>query len=445
MTCQSVEKNAQLILETERYIWKHPETGYREWNTTKYLAERYERLGYELTFAGDIPGFYTVFDTGRPGPTVLVFGELDALLCPTHPEADPETGAVHICGHNCQSAALLGLAAALKEPGAAEGLSGRIKLCAVPAEETIELDYREELLQKGVIRYMSGKTEFLSRGYFDDCDMAFMLHTSTRPDGKFHSNAGGNGFLMKNLVFKGKSAHAGNGGPLGINALYAANVAMTAANALRETFRDEDHVRFHPIVTEAGTAVNAIPERVKMESFVRGASLDAISDAARKIDRAMAGAAASMGASLEIHDRPGDSPYSNDPLMLALMEETIRELAGEEGYFRDPVWSGGSSDMGDMAQVMPVVQPYAPGAIGKSHGADFYVKDPYTACVKCAKVYLGFLHKLLDNGAEGAYRVLKQASVPFPDKQDFLKKLDAMRADKQAVLYHEDGTVTLKF
>lgn len=441
----AVEKNKQLILDAERYLWKHPETGYREWNTTAYLSGLYERLGYEVHLAGDIPGFYAVYDTGKPGPTVLVFGEMDALLCPTHEEADPETGAVHICGHHCQSAALLGLAAALKEPGVADGMCGKIKLCAVPAEETIENGFREELYQKGVIRHFGGKMEFLSRGYFDDCDLGFMMHTSTRSDGKFHSNTGSNGFLMKNVIFKGKSAHAGSGGPMGINALYAANVAMTAANALRETFRDEDHVRFHPIIAEGGAAVNAIPARVRMESFVRGATLDVIMDANRKINRAMAGAAVSMGASLEIHDRPGDSPYRNDPVMLELFEEAIRGVVGEDGYLRNPLWAGGSSDMGDMAQVMPIIQPYAPGAVGKSHGTDFYVTDPYTACVKCAEVYLAFMHALLDGDAAGAYKVLRESEVPYPDRKEFLKKVEELRRDKEAVLYNEDGTVTLDF
>ena len=81
--------------------------------------------------AEDITGFYTVIDTGKPEPEVLVLGELDSLICANHPDADPETGAVHCCGHSAQCAALLGLAAALKEPGILDGLSGRIRLCAV--------------------------------------------------------------------------------------------------------------------------------------------------------------------------------------------------------------------------------------------------------------------------------------------------------------------------
>ena len=110
----AVDKYRKLILDSERYIWNNPETGYKEVKTSKYMQETFESLGYELTLAGDIPGFYTVVDTGRPGPMVLIFGEIDSLICWEHPDADPNTGAVHCCGHAAQSAALLGIAAALK-------------------------------------------------------------------------------------------------------------------------------------------------------------------------------------------------------------------------------------------------------------------------------------------------------------------------------------------
>jgi metal-dependent amidase/aminoacylase/carboxypeptidase family protein len=110
---QAVEKYSKLILDTERYIWKNPETGFREWKTTVYMADIFEQLGYKLKMAGNIPGFYTDIDTGKPGPKILILGEMDSLIGKTHPEADPNTYAVHSCGHNTQCAALVGIAAAL--------------------------------------------------------------------------------------------------------------------------------------------------------------------------------------------------------------------------------------------------------------------------------------------------------------------------------------------
>ena len=174
----AVDKYRDLILEAERYIWKNPETGYKEVKTSKYLAEQFEKLGYKLTYADGITGFYTVIDTGREGPEVLVLGELDSIICPAHPEADPVTGAVHSCGHNAQCAALLGVAAALTDEKVLSNLSGRIRLCAVPAEELLEIEYRSRLMKEGKIKYFGGKPEFLHRGYFDGVDIAFMVHTS---------------------------------------------------------------------------------------------------------------------------------------------------------------------------------------------------------------------------------------------------------------------------
>ncbi len=94
-----VDRHRDEILSAQRYIWKNPETGYREYKTAAYMEKLFENLGYRLTRAETVPGFFTEIDTGRPGPKVLVFGELDSILCPTHPDANPETGAVHACGH----------------------------------------------------------------------------------------------------------------------------------------------------------------------------------------------------------------------------------------------------------------------------------------------------------------------------------------------------------
>ena len=62
---RAVDKYRDMILEAERFIWKHPETGYREAVTSAYMAEKFRALGYELTMAEGITGFYTVVDTGR--------------------------------------------------------------------------------------------------------------------------------------------------------------------------------------------------------------------------------------------------------------------------------------------------------------------------------------------------------------------------------------------
>ena len=175
----AVEKYQKLILDAERYIWKHPETGYKEFKTSAYMAEVFTSLGYDLVMADGITGFYTVVDTCKPGPEILILAELDSVICPEHKDADPVTGAVHSCGHNTQCAALIGIAAALKEPGILDKFCGKIRLCAVPAEELLEIEYRTGLKKEGKIKYLGGKSEFLSRGYFDGVDLAFLVHAAT--------------------------------------------------------------------------------------------------------------------------------------------------------------------------------------------------------------------------------------------------------------------------
>ena len=436
-----VEKHSAMILEAERYIWKHPETGYKEFTTSKYLEEKFEALGYELVKAGNIPGFYTVLDTGRPGPEVLILGELDSLICPNHPESDPETGNVHACGHHAQCAALLGIAAALKEEGACDELCGRIRLCAVPAEELIEIGYRMDLKEKGIIRYFGGKGEFLYRGYFDGVDLAFMVHTTT---GGFAARKGSVGCLAKTVYYKGVASHAGGSPWNGRNALYAATQGISAANAIRETFAESDIIRFHPIITHGGEAVNAIPELVTLESYVRGSTFEGIKKASAKINRALIGGALSLGANVEIVDMPGYAPLRNDQNMVKVVADAIElALPGETFNYSDSIGSG-STDMAELCSLMPVVHPYCPGAQGNSHGANYYIVDPYSACVKSAKMQLGMLYLLLKDDAKRAKEIKAEFKPAFQSKEEYFSYIDEFFSAGDRITYKEDGTAEVK-
>ncbi len=439
---QAVEKHKDMILEAERHIWKNPEPGYREWKTHAYLKERYEAFGYELHEAGDIPGFYTDIDTGKPGPTIAVFGEMDSLIIPSHPECDPQTGAVHACGHHCQSAALLGLAAALKEPGVLDGLCGKIRLIAVPAEEGIEIDFRLGLKKDGIIKYMCGKPEFLRRGYLDGVDLAMMVHTSQNMG--LACNKGSNGALIKYATFTGRSAHAGGAPHKGLNALYAASTALSAANALRETFQEKDTVRYHPIITKGGNVVNAIPDEVITESYLRAATVDATKAESLKINRAFAGAAAAMGCGVRFTDVHGFAPRYNDPNMKDVFKMIAADFFAEENLNFTDAWGTASSDMGDIACVIPSVHPHIYGAQGASHGPEWVIVDPYTACVVSAKIQLGALAAFLENGAERAQYVIDNKCVPYASKEEYFAAVDSLSFDGEGVIYNEDGTVTLK-
>lgn len=437
-----VARHRQEILDAERYIWKNPETGYKEWKTHAYLAEAFEKMGYTLTLAGDIPGFYAELDTGRKGPTVAVFGEMDSLIIAGHPECDPETKAVHACGHNAQTAALLGLAAALKEPGALDGLSGKIRLVVVPAEELIEAEYRQELRKAGKIHYFGGKQEFMYRGLLDGVDMAFMMHSTSLP--ATYINRFWNGCISKTVCYKGVSAHAGGAPHLGVNALYAANLGLNAINALRETFKDNSHIRVHPIMTAGGDAVNAIPDTVRLESYVRGATLEDILQINRKVNRALAATAAAMGGNVQLQDIPGYMPETDDPMFMELVGEAMNAVL-DEAYVHYDGFTTGCTDMGDISCVMPTVQFCMAGASGKGHGIDYRIADPEKACVQAAQIQLITLVKLLSDDAKRAKEILAQFKPLFATKQDYFDTMDKLFLDVEAVEYAEDGSVKLTF
>lgn len=442
---RAVEKHRALILQAERDIWKTPETGFKEYETSKYLEKRMEALGYALTKAEGITGFYTQIDTGREGPTVLLLAEMDSVVCRSHPESNPETGAVHACGHHAQCAAFLGVAAALTDKTLLSGLCGKIRLCAVPAEECLETDFRAELQKQGKIKYFGGKTEFLSRGYFDGVDMAFMVHTG---QGKWSSVclSGDSGFIAKTVVYKGVTGHAACGAHLAKNALYAATCGLNAVNALRETFRDQDTVRFHPIITHGGDTVNNIPERVVIESQLRGASFEVLERENEKIDRAFIGAALAFGVNVEIIDEPGYAPLHNDVAFATAAKEAFeRAFPGQTcgAYGQDGKVGGGCTDMGDLCSIMPVIHPYIGGASGKGHGEDYQIVNPELACVGSAIWQLATVRLLLENGAKRAKEIIANYEAPFASKEAFLAYKDAQKRSGERLAYDENGKVVL--
>lgn len=442
---QNADAHRKLILDAERWLWAHPQTGYTEWEANRYLTEKFEALGYRLVQAGNIPGFYTDVVTGAPGPTLCIMGELDALDISSHPES--VNGMAHCCGHHGQGAALLGVAAALREPGALDGLCGTIRLMAVPAEEMIQLAFRENLRKQGVIHYMGGKVEFMYRGFFDDVDLAVMVHGSTtKDDVDFKCGLGNNGCMAKTIRYKGRSSHAGGAPHLGVNAQYAAMLGLQACNDLRETFQDQDSIRFHPIMMGASCAVNIIPDEMKIESYVRGRTLEAIKRENLKINRALAGAALAMGAGVELCDRPGYSPEYHDPAFMKLVEQCCIDLAGAGRVSFDySAWSTGSSDFGDITCVMPGVQFNAAGAAGTGHGTDYFVTDPERLCVNSVKAQLFVADALLSEGAAAAKKIVADYKPLYPSIKAYFEAVDSMILDKDAVLYGEDGTVRVDF
>jgi amidohydrolase len=419
---EAVERHSPAAIKVAQEILAHPETGFRETNTSRLVQEWFRNLGLPFQSEIALTGVRADIKGGRPGPTVAVMGELDSLIVPGHPYEDPQTHFAHACGHHAQIGIVLAVAAALNEPDIREQISGNIALMAVPAEEFIELEYRQQLVDDGRLEFMGGKAEMVKLGAFDDVDMAMLVHAnSQRKDGLIAVGATNNGVIAKTIRFIGRSAHAGGAPELGINALRAATIATAAIDANRETFRDDDAIRVHHIITKGGDVVNAVPADVRMEMFVRGRNLDAIWDACRKVDRSLRAGAMAMGAQVEITTIPSYLPIRNDPELTSLFRSNAEVVLGADNV-SNATPRGGSTDVGDISHLMPTIQPYARSATGVAHGADFVIQDYEIGVTHPATVMAMTIADLLGDGAEEAQRVLG-TFTPALTKEQYLQTL----------------------
>ena len=356
-----------------------------------------------------------------PGPSVAIIGELDSLRVPDHPFHDEVTGAAHACGHHCQIANMVGALVGLTVPDVINNLSGRIIPMAVPAEEFIEVERRMKLRDEGKIEFMGGKQELIKLGAFDDVDMAMLCHT-TSDRSKLMVGGTSNGHMVKFVQFTGRGAHAGGAPHRGINALNAAVLAISAIHANRETFRERDTVRIHGILTRGGDAVSAVPSNVTLEWRVRSRNLDTLLVNGSKVDRCFQAGAMAVGAKVSITNIPGYLPMRNEPLMQETFVRNAQELAGPEKVLvrRARHNGGGSTDMGDLSQIMPLIHPYCGGATGTAHGKDYVIQDYETAVVLPAKAMAMTLIDLLADGAAKAKEV-KARDRPPMTREQYLK------------------------
>ena len=400
-----IDRRGEELVRVAKTILDNPEPGFREQKTSRIVAEKFRNfaIAYQENIA--ITGLKGVLDGGSPGPTVAVMGELDSLKVLGHPHTDPDTDAAHACGHHCQIGMMLGVAVGLQTANVMESLAGRVALIAVPAEEYIEIAYRDDLRRQGKIEFLGGKPEFIRLNALDDVDMAMMTHTSSSPDeGKIAFGGTNNGIVAKRIQFTGRAAHAGGAPHLGVNALNAAMIAISAIHAQRETYRDQDTIRIHPIITQGGVAVSSVPADVRMETYVRGASIDAFLSASQKVDRALRAGAMAVGGSVTITTLPGYLPIRSDSKMLDLYRENAAALVGDENLVRLRHRTG-STDMGDVSQIMPVIHPYVVAATGNGHGNDYVVQDYELGVITGAKAMAMTVIDLLANGAEHAREI----------------------------------------
>lgn len=418
---KAIDQRKDEIIALGEQIRVNPELGYKEHKTAALVEETYRKLGLTYRSGLAITGSKAELPGGEHKVRVAIMGELDAVVCPEHPNADPETGAAHSCGHNAQVAAMLGVAMGLIDANVMPELAGDVVLMAVPAEEPVEIEWRQRLREQGKIRFLGGKQELIALGELDDIDMTVMFHsTSTAPGRKAVVGGTANGFVAKFIRYRGKEAHAGGAPHLGINALNAAMLGLQAIHANRETFQDDDSIRIHPIITKGGDLVNIVPADVRMETYVRGKTMPAILDASKKVNRALRAGAMAVGAEVDIIEIPGFLPRVSNERMDELFRQNIVQLVGAENVAAGGHGTG-SSDIGDVMHVMPAIHPYVGGAAGAGHTKDYRVDDPELFYVVPAKAMAMTIIDLLANGAKEALTI-KENYPPLLTKEAYLKQ-----------------------
>ncbi len=422
LVCQAIDQAGETIAAYAESVMKEPELGYKEVKTAAKTAALFKDLGLPVEEGLAITGVRATLK-GNGGPTIAILGELDAIGCPEAEFADPTTGAAHACGHNHQLAAMMAAAAGLSALYKTENLSGNVVFFAVPAEEYVELEYRNGLRKEGKLHFLGGKQELIYRGAFNDIDMAMMIHSNSfSPKPSIFIGESSNGFIGKTVRYIGKMSHAAAAPHEGINALNAAMLGLMGIHAIRETFRDQDIVRVHPIITKGGDLVNSVPSDVRIETYVRAKTMAAIGETHEKVDRALKAGGDAVGAQTEIVTMPGYLPLTCSVEMNKIFIENTK-TACPEVEVNDSGHFGASTDAGDLSHIIPLIHPFVGGVDGTLHGKDFKLIDFASACLMPAKAMAMSVIDLLCDDAALAKKIQKEFKPVFT-REEYIATLE---------------------
>jgi amidohydrolase len=350
-----------------RDIHAHPELAFEEVRTAGIVSAELSRLGIPHRTKIGRTGVLGVIEGGRPGPTLAIRADMDAL--PIHEEtglpfASTVDGKMHACGHDIHTATLLGVAAVLKDM--APMLAGRVALVFQPAEETLE-----------------GAAAMIADGAAQGFDLALGFHN--HPD----MPVGETGFVRGgclaasdrfDLVLRGKSGHAAHP-ESAVDPIVAASQFVTQVQTV--VSREVDPIRPAVVTIGAfsgGTTYNIIPERVHLKGTVR--TLDAatrdIAEAA--IRRLVAGLEAGFRVQGALDYQRKVPPLVNDDAVLDQMLAAVSAQLGQAP--KEGVPSMGSEDFAEFAALVPSahlrIGSGAPGRADKLHNAGY---QPDEACI----------------------------------------------------------------
>ena len=309
-------------------IHANPELGFEEYEAAALLSNTLEENGFSLArgVAGLETAFVATWHGRETGPTVAIVAEYDAL-----------PGLGHACGHNLIGTASVAAGLAMKTVMAE--LTGAVQVIGTPAEEG-----------------GGGKAIMVDEGIFDDVDAAMMIHPAGHPSGKAQIGRGSLSLYPIKVEFFGKSAHASSWPDRGVNALDAMILTFTGINALRQHLRDD--ARIHGIISHGGDAPNIVPDYTVAKLMVRAADTPYAIEVLEKVRACAEGAERATGARLEFaQDGPRCDARLPNPKLVALARDNMITL-GLDVEMATKDARMGSSDMGNVSQVVPAIHPY---------------------------------------------------------------------------------------
>jgi amidohydrolase len=323
---ENVELHKDFYLTTSHAIHERPEIGNEEFFASAKLIKILENEGFQVkkAVAGHETSFVARKKSEKPGPSIAFLAEYDAL-----------PGIGHACGHNIIGTTSVGAAIALSK--VIDETGGEAVVFGTPAEEGGPNG--------------SAKGSFVKHGLVEGIDAALMLH----PSGQTRLSSGSLAVDPLDFEYIGKPAHAAASPHEGINALDAVIQLFNGINALRQQLQDD--VRIHGIITHGGDAPNIIPEYAKARFFIRAATRSRLNEVTRRVKAVAEGAALATGAKLNViaFQNEVDNLLLNDRYN-EVFKNVIEELG--ETVATDERNGIGSTDAGNISQVIPTIHPY---------------------------------------------------------------------------------------
>lgn len=342
-------------------IFNHPELGDEEFYSADFLTTEMKKLGFEVTYPYcNLPTAFRCEYGDDEGPRVAFLAEYDAL--PGYGENRDENG--HACGHNWIAASTFQACAALKK--VKEHFKGKIVYIGTPAEETT-----------------GRKIDIMEAGGFDDLDAAIQIHL-----GEYNAvDCVALACTDVTFEFKGLASHASASPEKGINALDACQLTFAGVNALRQHVTSD--VRIHGIIMEGGRACNTVPDKGKMQLFVRAANKDYLEEVVERVINCARGAELMTGAKL-IYTRAKNTFY--DYKIVPALQEKFRNNMMEQGikeFVKEDIYHSGSTDIGNVSYACPTAYGY----LGTAAYSPAQTHDAAFLDVANSEFAYGLLHK----------------------------------------------------